>query len=226
MSLLNIAPADIRKKLNPTNEPMGFLGANSAIDASDVVESIEEWEETVLSRLPQRYQALLTRVDGETLTRSATGGETKFTLGLKPVSNVILYREFRCQAWSERTAFDRYENFTVEPATGAISLGESLTLGMNLLAEYDHGALPGCKLLKRIIKDIVAAEWARRLYPDDERFDRYAEWEQQAFGDIARMKKTDDGRLGIRMFDDLDLINETRSPAIVVGPVDLNGGML
>jgi len=239
--MLGIVAEDIRRKLNPANSPRGFLGDQSTISEADVVEVISEFEDSVLSRIPARYQALLTRVDGEVLiggNRSpggATGGETEFTLGLYPASDLILYQNFATswpgsttKPWPSRTPSDVLPEsyYTFVPATGKITLSEPLLRGYTLIAEYSHQACSRCQVLRRIVKDLVATEFARRLYPDEERFERYREWEQQAYTDINRMHRTDDVRFGLQMFDQLDLVNVTRVNRESVEAFDPDGGML
>lgn len=235
-SELGVTYTDIRKKLNPGNDPSGFLGSASGVSSDDVTTSILEAEEILLARLPQRYVALLNKVDGEYLFGGADspggakgdGTETTATLGLFPASNLKLYRNFSGN-WSERQPVHRMTvttDYTFVAETGVITLTAALVQGDTLIAEYDHTALSKCNALRGLLKNLVAAEWARRLYPDDEQFERYTEWETQAYSDLKRMRATGDDRVGILMFDRLDLVHETRGRRNVAADPDLSGANL
>lgn len=213
MSRLGLVPDDVKKRLNPTNSVRGFLGPDSTVNPADVVESIEEQESTVFSRCPAIYLPLFTAVPGEIVIRSAIGGETGFVLGLAPVSDVLIYINLTTD-WDSRKPADALRDghgCSIDLVTGTVTLtgGRELRAGDSVVAEYSHNAMPQCHLLRRITIDLTAAEWARRLYPDDQRWDRYAEWEKRAWYDLARMRNKDNERMGIEMFDKLDLINET-----------------
>ena len=233
MGILGLLPADIRKKLNYRNLPQGFLGSDGTITDADVEETIDEFEETAFSRMPQRYQDLLTACDGEILTRDpggALGTETSFTVSLYPCDNLLLYKNFGGKTWAQRTPFDAMTegaDYTLDKTTGVITLPTVLSKGDRLFAEYTHTAASGCKLLRRIVKDLCATEWARRLNPDDEQFERYTEWETQAYSDLSRMSrpKGDEARQGIRTFDRIKLVYETRS-ARMTAPVRNPGGSM
>lgn len=231
MSRLGLTYTDIRKKLNAANQPYGFLGsADDTHQTADVTESILEKEERVFGRLQGRYAELSRYVSGEWLCRGAIGDgtETSFTLGLKPATNVRLYVDF-VGHWSERCPADRLTittDYAIDLSTGVITLVTALTEGQTLIAEYNHSGLASCYLLRDIVKDLVAVEWARRLYPSDESFARYAEWERQAYSDLARLRKKDGEKLGIPLLDDLDLVNETLEPYSVSEEYNPDGGML
>lgn len=226
-ALTGITHDDIRIKLNPTNEPDGFLGSASAVTHADVDNTILEWEDTIFSRLPARYKRLLTRVDGEVLTKYATGSETTFTLSLLTASNLKLYVNLACP-WDGRCYADEWPttNYSYVGATGVITPTGTLAQGSTLIAEYDHTGLGGSKLLRRLVQDLVAVEWARRLYSDEGIWERIQGWESQAYTDIGRMFRNDEGRLGIRLFDNIELINPTTMNRQVAEPADFNGGMM
>lgn len=229
MNILGLVPDDVKKRLNPKNVPHGFLGDGSTIPLADVVESLEEQVDTVISRVPSMYGALTERIDGEILVRSALGGEGTIQLGLFPVSKVRVYVNLD-RPWSVRRASDSLRDGVgciVDADTGLVTLEETLDVDDTVVAEYDHGAMASCYLLRRIAVDLTAAEWARRLYPDDQRFDRYAEWEKRAWFDLSRMRRKDDERMGIRMFDRLKLIEETQEERMVGGgELDSSGDMM
>lgn len=220
MNLLGLEPDDIRKRLNPANVPHLFLGDDSTIQTADVQESLEEVVDTVISRIPARYGAISERVEGEYIVRCAIGGETALTLGLFPASDVRLYINLNVPWDSRRPAESLRDGAgcTVNVSTGGITLETALATDDCVVAEYNHTAMAECHLLRRIAVDLVAAEWARRIYPDDTKFERYLEWERRANYDLARMKGMKDGeRMGIRMFDRLDLVNETQEERMVGG---------
>lgn len=208
---------------------MGFMGTSSVVVEADVVETINEIRETVMSRIPARYLDLESHADGDILKQRAAGGETSLQLGLAPCSNVLVYVN-PPRVWGDRdasTALTHGNGMTVVDSTGAIALDVALQTGDVVIAEYDHGAMEDCALIRRIIVDMVAAEWARRLFPDDQRWDRYAEWERSAWMDLSRMNRKDGERMGIAMFDRLKLVHETQAPRMVGGGgVDLGGGMM
>lgn len=229
MNILGIEPDDVKKRLNPTNSPNGFLGVNSRVDESDVEESISEGVDTVISRVTARYGGLTEHVDGEILVRSALGGETALQLGLYPATNVRLWVSLD-GPWETRRAADclrQDAGCTVDSETGVVTLNRPLTVDDFVAAEYDHTATRNCHLLRRIAVDLIAVEWARRLYPDDQHFERYHEWQKNAWIDLARMQRKDGERMGIRMFDRLRLIDETQAERMVGGgELDSGGGML
>lgn len=229
MNILAVVPDDVRKRLNPKNVPHGFLGADSTVPLADVIESLEEQVDTVVSRVPAIYGGLTERIEGEELIRSALGGEGTVQLGLFPVANVRVYVNLD-RPWSVRRASDSLRDgvgCVVNAETGLVTLEETLDEDDIVVAEYDHGAMAKCYLLRRIAVDLTAAEWARRLYPDDQKFDRYAEWEKRAWFDLARMRRKDEERMGIRMFDRLKLIEETQEERMVGGgELDSSGDMM
>jgi hypothetical protein len=230
-SQLGLTPTDIRKKLNSKNEPFGFMGSEDTTTVeAEVLESIEEFEESSFGRLNGRHQELLHYVSGEYLTRKtgAKGGETQFTPGLTPAANLTLYLDYEGN-WNDRCELDALvlnTHYTVHPSTYVITLTTALAAGQTLIAEYDHTALANCKLLRKIVKDLVATEWARRRNPDDATFARYLEWERQAYGDLARLRKKDGEKLGIQMFDRLNLVEETQVSRSVSDEYDGDGGMM
>lgn len=220
MNLLGLVPADIKKKLNATNTPHGFLGENSVIQTADVEETLEEFVETVISRIPAKYGAISERVEGEYIVRCAVGGETVLKMGLYPVSDVRIYINLNVP-WDSRKPVESLRDgvgCSVNQNTGEVTLNVALAADDCVVAEYNHAAMAECMLLRRIAIDLCAGEWARRIYPDDTQFARYQEWERRANFDLARMKGTKDGeRMGIRMFDRLRLIDETREERMVGG---------
>lgn len=230
--MFNVTPDDLRRKLNPTNEPTGFLGEESELDpVTDVQPVIDEWDETVQGRLPGRVFSLLTRVDGEVLCQCAAGDgtETEFQLSLFPCSSVELYRNYMKPLWSERKPCDRLgaDEFEVDEETGVVTLSTPLNAGENLIACYDHQAASKCLVLRRIVIDLAAAEWARRLWPGEAQEETAKAWELQAYSDLSRIQKmAKDGKLGIPMIDRMHLVDETRIDRMVIDMGDMGGGMM
>lgn len=219
MNILNVLPTDVKKRLNPTNAPGRFLGQDSTVNVADVQDSCDEWAETVLSRIPAMYLGFSERSDkGEILVQSASGGETSVKLGLTPVvpGTVRIYVNLPVP-WYSRQASLALSGCTVDETTGIVTLPAPLRLDDTVVGEYHHTAMSECSLLRRITVDLAATEWARRLYPDDRQFDRYLEWEKSAWFDLARMKSKDGERMGIRMFDRLQLLDETKEERLVGG---------
>ena len=217
-NLLQISTDRIRNKLNPINDKNGFLGANSSIDVNEVEETILEWTSYVIDRLPPRYKRLTTYIDGEVIFGNnskrgvAKGGETTFSLGLANVSNVKLIKNFNKKRWSWRNYEDEMDEseYTVDEETGEIILNNALDKNDKLYAIYDHNNMKNCLTLKRIIIDLVAASYAKILFMDEERLTNFEATETQAYVDLQRIREDESvGKLNLKFFDDLDLIEET-----------------
>lgn len=232
MNALNLTPTDVKKKLNPSDLPHLFMGDNATanVTTADVEETLEQFTQTVTSRVPSIYGPFMRgEVKGEILVRSARGGETTVQLGLKPVSDVLIWVNLD-RPWNVRRTSDALRDgygCTVNETTGLVTLDRALTADDTVVAEYKHGALPSCHLLRRMVLDLTAAEWARRLYADDTMFDQYEAWEKSAWVDLSRMRGKDGERMGIDMFDRLTMVDETfEERGVGGGDMDASGDMM
>lgn len=92
MSILSITYADIKAKLNPNDSGNSFGIPERQVPEEIVQEIIDEQKDFVFSRIPTKYQPLLTNVPGEILIDAnrtqagARGGETELQLAASRAS--------------------------------------------------------------------------------------------------------------------------------------------
>lgn len=211
---------DVQRKLNPLGLPHLFAvvdviqpgESDAQILRDDVDDVLLEREDYVCSRLPERYRRLLRHVDGEVLTPHAIGGEATATLALTPTEGTVrLYRNYRVgRPWRDRNPHDTMEASEYAVDGRVVTLSTAMANGERLYAEYDHAAAGGCRTLRTLVLNMACAEWARRLPLPGQEFERYRDWETQAYSDLKRMQQAGDGRLGVDMFDNLSLVDEIR----------------
>jgi len=211
----NIGAADLQRKLYPVGGVHSFSigdGAGDQLATADMVEIVNAQQHRVASMLPRKYRVALERVDGEALSRGAVEGETDFTLGLFPASNLRLWKDMPLRQWPTRRAhMDDYlleaADYTFDGATGAIVLAEPLEEGDFLFAEYDHTAAPDMLFIRDIVATFSANEIAMAFAfaTDDAQYERFDKWVSDAIGHLNQIYK---GLRGIPEIDDLDLLQD------------------
>ena len=224
-SVFGITPADMARKIVPAGGEYSFSVGTTGPPVNDmstatVQEIIEAAEAECLGYLREKYQRLMRGVDGEILTSSAAGGETSFTLGLRPVTagSVKLYKNFgRVRAWRDRRPSDAMEaeEYSVDATTGVVTLVVALGEGDVLWATYLHGAGALLLDLRRAAMGMAAAEIARRCayFKTSEGFDRFDQWEIGARQYLRDLSRNASG-MTVEMFERLELVNETRALSI------------
>lgn len=84
--LLELTAADLKARLNPTDDPnLLQYGGASLISQADVESIVAEGEDEMVSGLPEKYRRLTRAVEGEIVVWDAAEGQTVFRLGLAPV---------------------------------------------------------------------------------------------------------------------------------------------
>jgi len=206
-ALFGIDSSALQAKLSVRNGAQSFLIDDTDGDLTEAEADVilNNAEELVFSRLKARYRAMMFRIEGEILVRSANDGQTTFNTGLFPITNLKLYLDFdyRYFGWNNRTedfvlSSDLY---TVNETTGAVTLDTGLPLGISVLAEYDHGAASKALTIVDAVVTLAAVEVSRRLRFNDEDGD-FTNWENATF---TTLEKTN----YIRIFDQLNGIFTT-----------------
>jgi hypothetical protein len=238
-NIFGLVPADLRKVLNPLDQDELFGGDNSDVVDADVQVQLDTQSDYIQSRIPEKYRPLLSHIGGEILTKCAPVGTTTLITGLTPVTNVKLYRNFPSPSLSLNSSSypgvvrldsgnflwkDRNVEFQM-PSTeysvtsaGVITFTPALGRGDSVVAEYDHTATASCLMLRLMALRLTAVEYARMLP-----YISVEPWERQVHVDIKRMYDPSDGRLGIQMIDQLNLVEETRDGKNVRGRPALGG---
>lgn len=208
--VLKLTAADLEFKIVPVAGEYTFSIGDDVGDSMTTARAEEVLltaERRVLGRLPAKYARLVLRIDGEMLAYQAAGGETSFTTGLNPISNLRLWKNFTFKSgWKTRSAYDAMNegDYTVNDSTGAITLVDALNRGDQLIADYDHQAGADFLTLRHVVLSLAAAEVSRMFayFENVEGFERFEQWETNAWMEINKMK-------GIPEIDRLRLFDET-----------------
>lgn len=232
-NVFGLLPAALKDKMNPTDQPNLFMGDDSEIDSDYVQTVLDTHAEYIESRLPERYRQLLRHVDGEIIVKYASSGQTTATLGLSGATNLKLFknypagflssnadislpgsdREVGYRLWSDRNVSYELSSTLYSNSSGTITFSPALTEGDTIIAEYDHTAASSNNLLRLLVLQLAQVEFARDLhYIQAEEFrDVYEPILSDVHRNLGRMyNPPDQGRLGIRQFDQLVLVEETR----------------
>ena len=149
---LQLTPAELKAKVNPTDDLNLFRYGNAPglMSESAVLTLLETEEHAILSQLPEHYRQIIAgKSYGEILTNpdlGAAGGETEFTVAFTPVTDLVLYKNFREEyglPWESRRrehALTVTTDYTVNLTTGEITLTEALEEEDTLIADYHHTA--------------------------------------------------------------------------------------
>lgn len=211
-TVLALLATDLKKKINPTDMPAGFLGSESDITAADVDDTLQTAEEEVLNVLKERYRGLMRHCDGERIVRHATAGQTTATLSLSPASNVRLYKN-----WDERRPWNpdavhlamAPSEFSVSASTGAVTLTSALAEGDTLIAVYDHAAGSRLRSLREVALIFAASNWAMSL--DSVSVQAKELWKEERKRAYATLRSMNEGAGGgLDVFNAIDLARETR----------------
>lgn len=215
-SLFGLTATDIQKKIQPLNGEWTFqIGTPGDLSAADCEAIIAIQEDRVLSALPDKHRKLMRRVDGEVLTRYATAGQATLKTGLTPVvvGSLALYVDFpEALAWADRNPSHALElaAFSLNSASGIITLVTPLKEGQRVAAEYEHGAASKNLWLRELVVTYSAVEIARRFayFRTAEGVERFDAWEAQADRFLGEMRRSQ--RPGVEGIETLKLIDEIR----------------
>ena len=230
LSKFDLTAQNLTDRANPKGTTHGLLGTLDAETTAKLETTLAEQEAYVDSRVPPKYYRLFDHIDGEIVIGApgARGTETQVQLSLYPCSNVVLYINYG-GVWDERTWDNSVDEslYEVDEETGLVTFETGfLKRNDRLVATYDHAGMGRCLLLRKIILDLAAAEVFRQYNPANQTPQIQQEWAKQAYSDLARMERRDDGILRIAFLDDIDLIKETNSPNNMAQEYDPFGGML
>jgi hypothetical protein len=219
-AVFSITAAEMQAKITPSEGEYEFsIGSGGDLESAALDEIVNQCEHEVLGYLKLKYQQLVRRVDGEVAVRSAAGGETVLQAGLFPVTagTLKVYINFPSRkAWRERQPRHALPagEYSVDNATGAVTLVNALAEGDSAWLAYEHGAAAKLLDLRKDTMNLAAAEIARRFayFRSASGFERFENWEiaaRQHLRDLGR----NEGQT-IEMFERLALVMETRSHSI------------
>ena len=232
--LFGLTAEHIKTRANPLNDPnlMQYDDDSTAITSAELYDQALESEQMVASFLPEKYRALLRSVTGEIVVADAVEGQTLFRLSLRPVlaadnpdagaSGPAFYLDFgrlgsashgvplyRARAREDRMPATAY---TLVPATGVVTLATPLAQGQTIHADYRHGHAPLIKSLAGIIRDhAVASLFVRYPSLNDKGVEAADRMERSVKTRIDSFFGIDGTVSGIDVFDEIRLIDETRS---------------
>ena len=193
------------------------IGNASSDDATSAqfTQALNDATAEINASLPERYRKMLSRVEGEFMTRYALGTETTFTASIGNVTTgtLYLYLNFPTdKLFSERTPEDRMLSTEYSVSTNTITMTSAVPRGSTLIAEYYHSLAT----VPAIIQTIATALTSGYLYgaitnrsqPSDTDY-------QQMFMTEGRtlLKQIRDGETGIYEFDQVDLWDDAPSPS-------------
>lgn len=217
------------------------VGAGSGEIASSLVEdTIAQHDEMVLSVLPEKYRRMARKVEGETVVEYATAGQSSFTCGLVPVTagTLFLYVDWgtggvgtggsgqgaggrdwyqfdpgRDVPYAHRTPADALGStaYTLTPSTGSVALTDPLAEGQKIYADYEHTAMTGCKFLRKIALDLIAADLTKRLPSVTVEVWNSADRDEATAK--ALLLQIVEGNAGIDTFDNLKLVADYETRA-------------
>jgi hypothetical protein len=235
--VLQITPANIKEKKNPTDEAGLFrygTGSGYPVTEAYVLDRAKEQEDLFLSSIPEKYRRALREIEGEIIVRYATDGQTTAQLGLFPVTSgtVELYLNFGkgtvagadytypasgvgATPYSGRigspTLMTLNTDYTVNTTTGAVTFLTALGAGDTVHADYAHTA--AYKWLGG--RFIVIARTAINLFRDfpfeSEASETYDAMEEEVATHITNMWGAAGQFMGIDLIDRLKLAVETRA---------------
>ncbi len=210
-TLFGLTGSDLQAKLVPSNAEFTFeVGVGKDLEEDRAVDILNMAEDLVLMRLPQRYQSLLTYVEGEVLTSHASEGQTALQCGLFPVTDgtLKLYVDFPLNSvgWDARDdslALDAAE-FSLAADTGVITLTKGLSKGRCVVAEYAHTGAREALGLREAALTLAAVEVSRQFafFSSVDGVERFTDWENTTFQSLNRLQS-------VPVLDKLRLIHET-----------------
>jgi hypothetical protein len=203
--VLALTAADLQAYVQPCNESSTFLiGEDGEMSEAEAIGFLKMAEDMVLSRVPNRYRQLMRRVDGEVLVRRARGGETSASTGLAPVSGLELWKNWSAGRWDDREpeeALVSGVDYTIDEATGVVTLTTALERGDRLWAAYDHAAGARFPMLRDVALRIAAGRIAstRRFFVSADGSEPFERMESGAYLDLQNM-------VGVDALDRLELV--------------------
>jgi len=219
---LQLTAANLKLRLNSADEAEGWqFGENENYTETDSVELLQEKEDTCLSMLPEGYRRMSrsTLYHGECLARRAKKNQTTFTPKLLPLveGTVNLYVNFPQDVpWisSERDDYRLEDSkFSVNWTSGLITI-PSITENDRIYTTYEHGAGKTLRMLKRLALDLAIVQIARDEHIDVENYDIFKDLENNVYSTFKKFREKGDARIGIDMFDRMDLVRPLRDPGV------------
>lgn len=224
MGIFGVTAEEVKKKLVP------FASGDATFDISDDEDAdmteddclavVATQEDRVLSMLPDRYRALMTRVDGEIAVKSAAGGQMTCKASLLPVveGTLQVFKNFpRSRAWVDRRDGDAMasEEYSLNEETGMITFAEALNEGDVIELVYEHEAAAGLTWLRECVIAFAAIEISLRFdyfSNADGLSGRIKQWEDQTVGYLRDMRRPNGP--GIAAIDAVQLRGETRGKSL------------
>lgn len=218
---LKLTASDLKDIVNPTDDPKLFrYGNDPKLMSEEKVEKLMEMEEgSVLSACPEHYRKIASgKADGQYLTDrqvGASAGQTEFYLAFFPVvpGSVRLYLNYdryglpwRSRGHAQAMAASGY---TVDNATGKVTLATGLSQGDVLLADYRHDA--GEKF--QTLRSLVLKSCRKELYVMFPNWTDASEVVEAMRDEITEKLLTftaGEEPSGVSEIDDVDFLVETR----------------
>lgn len=209
---LSITHDDVRRKRNPGNDPNLFqIGTGiGQCDPETLDEKIGDWDEYVVSRMPEKYNRWSTRMFGEVIAE-VDDSQSTATLGLLPVTegSVVLYKNYFSHGrdYCLRRLCDRMDRslYSVDYETGIITFDPPLSRGDVIVADYRHSALSKCRVLRKIAIGLIVADLMADYPQMGDTSSKVDEERKQAYLDIDRIRNN---TAFLKLFDDLHTVDE------------------
>ena len=219
---LKLTAADLAGMVNLTgeNQLLRYGNEPGIPTEAKLVNILEIEERSILSSLPEHYRRVITgEISGEILVNSelgARGGETTLQVAFYPIvaDSLILYKNYFDNElpWESRSydyALTEVTDYTVNEATGAITLTEALESGDFVYAEYRHNA--GEMFIT--VRDLVLKAARLELYlvmPNwNDSTDTIREMREGIDNKIFAFNAGEDAK-GVSEIDDVKFVKETR----------------
>ena len=223
---LQLTPQELKDIVNPTGSSDGWRygseqGLMTEAKALNLLQVFgEDW---ILDRLPESYGEIIRgRVDGEHLTETPMGaraGQTALQTTFYPIESgsLRLYKNFNFQTknWRNRSYSDdsllvETTDYTVDEATGAITLVSALSNGDRVIADYKH---TGGSLISTV--RVLALKAARiELYTQfpkyNENNDNLNQLQQNIIEELESFYAPDGSARGINYIDKMVMVRDTR----------------
>ena len=177
----------------------------------------------VKSAIPEKHRRLMYRVDGEILVADATAGQTTATLAIFPDSDARIwpYKNYNAQIYHQRKieeALTLTAGFTVVTSTGVLTFVSPLAKGDRVFVDYTHSLPTTPPNLKFIALDLLTALVAEssRSRVDSNTMALIERKEKRAKEKLELLRE---GKMGIDLFEKINLIVETSEPEAIAGGV-------
>jgi len=166
------------------------------------------------SRLPEKYRAMHTKIEGEILVKSATSAQTSATLKITPTTGTLkLYKNFPPASYDYRTDEDKMDSTLWSLSTAIVAFSPGLERGDSVFSDYSHTLPTPPPTLKALALRWLAYDILSQHGEMSEFSEQTKSLKEYFETMLAELKESEGGRAsGIDYFDEIDLVRETRWP--------------